>query len=186
MLVRTKREQGLLVITLLVIVGGLGYVGYTKYLEKSDELQERSMALDQQYVTMMRTLRNLRAIEARYERITSDLRLPGDESLWPIRIRDEIDRFLEKAGIETKGRTEPEQPIYHDDVEAVEFRFRLNDLEAPLPVLARFLSLLEEESAVLEVKQLEIRPIDRRRGGKHGVRVTMRISRIVFTRPEVT
>lgn len=186
MLAKTKREQGLLVITLLVVLGGLGYVGYTKYLEKSDQLQERSMALDQQYVTMMRTLRNLRAIESRYERITSDLRLPGDESLWPIRIRDEIDRFLEKAGIEIKGRTEPEQPIYHEDVEAVEYRFRLKDLEAPMPVLARFLSLLEEESAVLEVKQLEIRPSDRHRGGRYGVGVSMKISRIVFMRPEVT
>lgn len=186
MTLRTKRERVLLLATVIVTVLGLGYAGYVRYLEEWQNLQAQFGQLQTTYDGMVRTARNLRSIERRYEDVTADLRLPGDESLWQIRIRDEIDRFIEKAGILSKGRTEPEQPVYHDDVEAIEYRFRIDELVTPLPQLARFLSLLEEESAVLEVKELTVRPTDSRKGGNTGVRVMMRISRIVFTRPEVT
>jgi len=185
MMIKSKRARALLLLTLLVAVGGLGYAGYATYLERWDERQARYAQMEKQYDSMVRTATRLGPIQLRYEAITRDLRLPGDESLWQIRIRDEIDRFLEKSGVVSKGRMEPEQPVYHDDVGVVEYRFRIDELETPFPRLARFLSLLEEESAVLEVKELTVRPIDRRRGGIAGVRVMMRISRLVFTRPEV-
>jgi hypothetical protein len=185
MLLKTKRERTLLLLTVLVVVGGLGYVGYLNYQEKWGQLEQQSGQLVTQYNGMVRTLRNLKTIVSRYERVTADLRLEDDQSFWPILIPEEIDRFMEKAGIVEKGRREAQQPIYHDDVEAIEYRFRVDEVIAPLPQVARFLSLLEEESAVLEVKELTILPADRRRGGQHGVRVRMLISRIVFTRPEV-
>jgi hypothetical protein len=181
MLIKSRRERILVGLTLLVTVLGLGYVGYLKYEEKWTGLQEDLSSLQREYSAMVRILINLKSIMARYQRVTEDLRLPGEESLRVIQIRDEIDRFLEKAEITSKGRINPEEPEYHDDVGAVAYRFQIDDLTTTMPRLARFLSLLEEESAVLEVKELDVQPSDRRRGGNYGVRVRMRISRIVFT-----
>jgi hypothetical protein len=180
-LIKSKREQNLLIVTLLVVALGLGYVGYLRYEEEWGKLRQDLTDLQDDYQVSVRILINLKDIMNRYQRITEDLRLEGGESIWQIRIREEIDGFLAKAGIERRGSTNPEDPVYHDDVGAMEYRFRIDDLVTTMPDLARFLSLLEEESAVLEVKELNVRPTDRRRGGNYGVRVTMHISRIVFT-----
>jgi len=183
MLIKSKREKYLLAITLLVGVVGLGTVGYLEYQDRWRILQSDLITLQGDYSANVRVLINLKNITARYQRITEDLRLPGERSLWVIRIREEIDRFFEKADITSRGRINPEEEIFHDDVGAVEYRYRIDDLTTTMPKLARFLSLLEEESAVLEVKELDVRPSDRRQGGNYGVRVMMRISRIVFTQP---
>jgi len=180
-LIKSQRERNLLVITVAVAVLGFGYVGFLKYEEEWGTLEQELTDLREDYSASVRILINLKSIMNRYQSITEDLRLEGGESIWQLRVREEIDRFLEEAGMERRGSTTQEDPVYHDDVGAMEYRFRVDDLITTMPELARFLSLLEEKSAVLEVKELDIRPTDRRRGGNYGIRVTMHISRIVFT-----
>ncbi|MFO7923134.1 MAG: prephenate dehydratase domain-containing protein, partial [Bacteroidales bacterium] len=182
MLVKSERERKLLIITVAILMVGVGFVAYGRYEAVVGTMANQWESSQQRYDAKYERIRTLDPAEVkkRHQQITQELRIPGGDALARIKIRDELDAYLTNAGITQRWTTTPLDINENRELGIQKFRFRVDNLQASMPVFARFLNFVTQDSSLMEVEEMTIRSVGRL-GNSDELRITMTVSRIVFT-----
>ena len=182
MILKSKREKTLLAATAVVCAVALGYLGFDRYQAAKGTLENDWENVETAYDRKLEKIRRMvpADIRNRHNRITEKLRIPGSYLDVQLTVREELDEYLTNSGVTDKWETIPKEVLEMPEFGIQKYQYAVQNLYITIPVLARFLYFLSRESSLMEVEELQIRP-DVRRGGSNRFRVTMTVSRIVFT-----
>ncbi|HNT34113.1 MAG TPA: hypothetical protein PKH07_03865 [bacterium] len=176
-LLRTRRERVLFGLTMVVILGTVGYfVLYQRlsdlWVSLGDERDMLEMKIDQMRVLIEKN----RQLESRCLTMKSYLEIPGSAEEQQSEVLKEITSILDQSGI--VATTKP--LAWTDDKNFRVFVFQFSNINCPLDSLLVLLKSIDEESSVLEVEEISISSVFMQ-GGIAKVKADMKLSRLVYS-----
>ncbi len=147
-----SREKFLFLVVFISIAFFGGSYAYQSF---GDNVWLQISDIDERLETIDSLLENQKASGAiikRYEEMSADLVVPGEDSEQLLAIREQITSILDQVGL--TGRLSAKEPEKAEDFKII--THSIDDIECTPDQLGQLLYLIEKQSAVMEVTQCNI------------------------------
>lgn len=159
MKLKTRRERVLLGLTLLVVIGSLGWVGYTRINEALYELENDEefgiYALERELRNKQQMRSTSESVVKHYEEVKEQLSVDGETSLVKSFIREEVTELLNDTGFPAQTVL-TQDPIPDREGFLTTYKVSIEgERDITIEQLTAFLYEMERRSEVLEIEQIQ-------------------------------